>query len=91
MPDNDNEDRKQPSRQRGGEASNDNQQVSSQQVADHEGAKSSPRGEATIGAGNKVHGDELEGIIPGKSQSQNDRARAADAADDDDDDDGEPD
>jgi hypothetical protein len=71
MPDNDNQQRKQPSRPQRGDASNDNDQVSdSEQVSNSEGPSKAPRGEAIIGAGNKVHGDMLEGIIPGKSQSQ---------------------
>ncbi len=69
MPENDNDDRKQSARQRRDEASNDNQQVSNR---DDEGGKAGTRGEAIIGPGNKVHGDKLEGMIPGKSQSQDD-------------------
>ena len=75
MADNDNKARKQPSRQSGGDASNDNEQVSNREDA---GKSAGPRGEAIIGAGNKIHGDMLEGIIPGKSQSQDDNREESD-------------
>lgn len=85
MTGNDNEQRKQSSRQQQGEASNDNQQVSHRDRAGETGA----RGEAVNAAGNKVHGDKLEGMIPGKSQSQDDNRAEADGEDRDADGEGE--
>jgi hypothetical protein len=75
MPDNDNQQRKQPPQR--GDASNDNERV-----ANREAGKSAPRGEAIIGAGNKIHGDKLEGMIPGKSQSQEHRTERDDDEED---------
>lgn len=43
--------------------SNDNQDENSGQRGDAD----EQRGEATRSAGNKVHGDKLEGMIPGKA------------------------